>query len=486
MKYDYDVIVLGSGPAGFSCAMQTTKFGKTVLIVEADDSKIGGTWINKGTVPSKALRSAAKLLQSFHKQFGEQDGRKPYEIFRMEDIMDYKRPVLESKNRKVKEDIIKNEVATARGWGEVVDPHTVRVKDESGQEKEYTGKYILISTGSRPSPPEQINVEESNVLNYTSILDITHIPRKLAIIGSGIITLEYATIFSALGSRVTILSDLDEILPFLDDEIKQELFKSIKKRNIQIYNSTTIKGISRNNLRNSDEVRFTTAGDDRVKVVETEHVLYIGGRLPNTDRIGLDNISLKTRDGGFIVVDEDYRSNVPSIFAAGDVIGYPSLASASFLQGRLASVTMFGKRPDIDAAENSMPYGIYAIPEISGVGVTEKQAEELGIDVTVGRAYYRNLTKADINHETEGMLKLVFRTDNLKLLGVHIMGEQASDLIHIGQCVMANGGNIKYFIDRVLNYPTYSEAYKIAAFNGLNRVHKSGLKYQKILDKTNS
>lgn len=484
MKYDYDVIIIGSGPAGFSCAMQSTKFGKKVLMVEASDASLGGTWISKGTVPSKALRAAAKLIQSFQSQFGDEKGRKPYERFRMEDIMDYKQPIVEGKNRKIKDDIIKNEVDTARGWGIIKDPHTVEVHNDIDSKKIYTGENILISTGSRPSSPKNVNIDQDKVLDYSSVLDLTHIPRRLTIAGSGIITFEYATIFAALGTRVTILSDLDEILPFLDDEIKEIVYKSIWKKNIQIFNNTTIENMSSNDLRTCDEVLFRTKKDDRLQVVETDHVLFIGGKIPNTEKLGLKELNIQTDSKGYIRVDNKFRTDIPNIFAAGDVIGSPALASASFLQGRLASSVMFGTGEIADMNDTSMPYAIYSIPEISGIGLTEQQASDLNIDVTVGRAYYENLTRADLNHETEGILKLVFQTDNLKLLGVHIYGEHAADMIHLGQSIMANNGDIKYFIERVLNYPTYSEAYKIAAFNGLNRVHQSGVKYKKLLDKS--
>lgn len=484
MKYDYDVIIIGSGPAGFSCAMQSTKFDKKVLIVEASEENLGGSWINKGTVPSKALRAAAKLIQSFHSQFGDERGRKPFERFRMEDIMDYKRPILESKNKKVKDDIVKNEVDTANGWGKIIDANTVEVFKQGEDAKTYTGKNILVSTGSRPSAPQNVNIDQKKVLDYASILDITHIPRRLVIVGSGIIAFEYATIFAALGTRVTILSDLSEILPFLDHEIKNAMFKSIQKKNIQIFNNISIENISSNDLRTCEEVLFKTKDNNRLQVVETDHVLYIGGKIPNTDNLGLEELGIERDKAGYMKVDGQYRTNVPNIYAAGDVIGYPALASASFLQGRLASCEMFGSKAIAEMSDTSMPYGIYSIPEISGIGLTEEQAEELNIDVTVGRAYYSNLTRADLNHETDGILKLVFRTDNLKLLGVHIFGEQATDMIHLGQSIMAHNDNIKYFIERVLNYPTYTEAYKIAAFNGLNRVHKAGVKYKKILNKS--
>ena len=483
MKFDYDVIIIGSGPAGFSCAMQSTKFDKKVLIVEANDHNLGGSWISKGTVPSKALRAAAKLIQSFHSQFGDEKGRKPFERFRMEDIMEYKEPILESKSRQFKDDIIKNEVETARGWGQLKDKNTVIVTDHLNREKEYTAKYILVSTGSSPSKPKNFEIDHTRVLDYSSILDLTHIPRRLVIIGSGIITIEFATVFSALGTRVTILSDLDEVLPFLDNEVKDSLLSSFKTKNIEVINNANIEKISANNLRNCDEVLYKTSNEERLQVVETDHILYVGGKVPNIKNLGLEELGIEKNETGHIVVDNSYRTSVPNIYAAGDVIGQPSLASASFLQGRLASTSMFGSLKNPNLATEDIPFGIYSIPEISGIGLTEKQALELGMDVTVGRCYFESLTRADLNHETEGILKLVFKTEDLRLVGVHIFGEQATDMIHLGQAVMAFRGNIKFFIERVLNYPTYTEAYKVAAFNGLNRVHKAGVKYKKILEK---
>lgn len=481
MAFDYDVIIIGSGPAGFSCAMQSTKFDKKVLIVEADSNHLGGTWLNKGTVPSKALREAANLIQRFHSQFGDERGRKPYERFRMEDLMLYRETILESKNKKVKNDLIKNEVDTARGVGKIIDDHTVEVTDSLNQSRKFTTENILISTGTSPISPENIDLDSSDILNYDSILDLTHIPRRLVIIGSGVITFEYATIFAALGTRITILSDTDDVLPFLDREIKDHLTDILKRRNIQVYYESSVQKIADNNLRTCTEVVFKQKGSDRTHVSETDQVLYIGGKKPNTSGLMNSGLEIKTDEKGFIKVDGNYRTSVGNIFAAGDVVGDPSSAAASFVQGRLAACSMFDMPSDTPSGET--PYGIYSIPEISGIGLTELKAEELGIDVTVGRAYYENLTQADINHQKEGLLKLVFATKDLKLLGVHIIGENASDLIHLGQSIMAQNGTIKYFIENVLNYPTYSEAYRIAAFNGVNRVYKAGVKYKKILER---
>jgi NAD(P) transhydrogenase len=481
MAFDYDVIILGSGPAGFSCAMQSTKFDKKVLMVEADNENIGGTWLNKGTVPSKALREAADLIHSFHSQFGDEKGRKPFERFRMEDLMHYKKTILESKNKKVKTDLIKNEVDTARGFGKIIDEHTVEVKDQLNKTSTFTAKNILIATGSSPKSPKNFEINHKSILDYDSILDLTHIPRRLVIVGSGIIAFEFATVFAALGTRITILSDTDDMLPFLDREIKDQLLKILKKKNIQIFKEAAVERVGANELRTCMEVAFKLKSTERLHVSETDHVLYIGGKIPNSSDIGIDKLKVKLQKDGFIEVNKNYETAVPNIYAVGDVIGEHSSAAVSFVQGRMAACNMFDMRNDSLGAD--IPYGIYSIPEISAIGLTELQAEELGIDVTVGRAYFDNLTQADIKQETDGVLKLVFRTDNLKLIGVHIIGSQATDLIHLGQSIMATGGTIKYFIENVLNYPTYTEAYRIAAFNGVNRVYKAGVKYKKILER---
>jgi len=215
-------------------------------------------------------------------------------------------------------------------------------------------------------------------------------------------------------------------------------------------------------------------------VLETEHVLFLGGRKPNIEKVGLDQVGVDTNEDNFIDVDDSFNTNVDSIYAAGDVIGFPRLASASFTQGRLAACNMFGI-PALDVPEQ-IPYGIYGIPEISNIGVTEHKAKEMGLDVTVGRAYFKNIAKADMTNHNDGMLKLVFNSNSLKLLGVHIVGDEAANLIHLGQAVMSYDGDIRYFIQHVMNYPTLSEAYRIAAFNGVNRVYKAGVKYKNILE----
>jgi len=481
MSRDYDVIIIGSGPAGFSCAMQSSKFDKKVLIVESHQDYLGGTWINTGTVPSKALREAAKTILEFNEQFGDQGNKKPYERFQMADLLQYKQEILEKENRKVKNDLIKNKVDVARGYGKLKDPHTIEVETHFGSLETYSADYILICTGSSAREPEKFEIDHDKILDYKSILEITHIPRRLAIIGSGINAIEYATTFAALGTRVTVLSDRSDYLTFLDHEIKEHLSKSFKRKGINIKTGINIKDVDFNPLRNYTEVKYTAkSGDTRLQVLETEHVLFLGDRKPNVEKLNIENTDIQTDEENFIVVDDTYKTSVDNIYAAGDIIGFPRLASASFTQGRLAACNMFGI-PALDVPEQ-IPFGIYAIPEISNIGITEQDAENMGIDITVGRAYFENIAKADMTNHNEGLLKLVFSTNTLKLLGVHIIGNGASNLIHLGQAVMSYDGDIRYFIQHVMNYPTLSEAYRIAAFNGINRVYQAGVKYKNLLD----
>ena len=483
MKYDYDVIILGSGPAGFSCAMQSSKFDKKVLVIEADEEHLGGAWINSGTVPSKALRETSRIIQRYQNQFPKEAKEKPYAKYLMADLLSYKDQILENKNKKVEKDLSKNEVDTYRGYGKLLDKNTVEVKNWDGEKKKFTAEYILLATGSRNKAPEGFDVDHDVVLDDNSILSLTHIPRRLVIIGSGVNALEYATTFSSLGTRVTILNYTSGFLPFLDEDISAELNKVLSDNSIEVIQQVRNLSVSVNDLRGTVEVKHQLKDDkekNRDYVLETEHVLYLGKKLPNTNGIGLEQIGVKADKDGFIETDSTFKTSVDNIFAAGDASGFPRLASASFSQGRIASCEMFKEDNTLKMPEE-IPFAIYSIPEISNIGLTQKEAIEKGFNVAVGRANYKNITQGDVSNQQIGLLKIVFDQDTFKILGIHIIGERASDLIHLGQAVMNLGGDIRYFIDHVLNYPTYSEAYRIAAFNGINFVHKAGIKYKKIL-----
>ncbi len=479
MTYDFDLIILGSGPAGFSCSMQASKFDKKVLMVEANENHLGGSWINSGTVPSKALREAASSIHKYTQQFGDVNNKKPYLLFQMADLLKIKEKVIQHENSEVKRNLIKNEIKTLRGFGRIIDPHTIEVSDGLGTKQQYTANRILISTGSASKPPEHFKVDHKTILDAQSILTLQHIPRRLVVVGAGVQAIEYATIFASMGTKITILNPESDYFTYLDHEIREILVESLQQYRITIYNHTTITKVGKNQLRNCTEVHFTAESGEK-RVIETEHVLNFAGRVPNTANIGAENVGLTLDENGFIVTDKNFRTNVDTIFAAGDVIGYPQSASASFSQGRTAACHMF----DIPVTEMSstLPYSVYSIPEFSSVGMTEKEATDAGYDVTVGRAYYDNLTKATVANNMNGMLKLVFETGTFKLLGVHIIGATACEIIHIGQAVIALNGDIRYFISNMMNYPTYAEAYRIAAFNGVNRVYKMGVKYRSILE----
>lgn len=479
MKFDYDLIIIGSGPAGFSAAMQATKLEKKVLLVEADSKNLGGSWINTGTVPSKALREAASIINKHTSLFGEIDGLKSWEKFKMTDLLKYKDMVVDHENSELKRNLIKNEIDTARGFGKLKDEHTVEVTDHLGNIKQYTTHYILIATGSSQLEPKTFKVDDRVIIDSYSIAKMTHIPRRVSIVGAGVSAIEFATIFASLGSKVTILNPDNTYLSFLDDEIKNEFDRALEKYRIVMFKNVKIQGIEKNTLRNRTEIRFKVSEEEQLRVIETEHVIYFGGRKPNTQGLGLEAVGVTLNDDGYIIADENYKTVIDNIYAAGDAIGFPQLASASFTQGRVATCHLSGIS-DITPG-GSHPFGIYSIPEISSVGLNEFEAKEAGYEITVGRAYYRELTKSTVSNDTLGMMKIIVDNKTLHLLGVHVVGEAACELVHIGQVLIKKKIDVRYFIDNILNYPTYSEAYRIATFNAINRMNKAGTKYRSIL-----
>ncbi|MDA0906964.1 MAG: FAD-dependent oxidoreductase [Bacteroidetes bacterium] len=470
----FDLIVLGSGPAGYSCAVQAAKMNKRVVVVEAQRDELGGTWIHTGTVPSKALKEAAKTIFKFHNQFGDEKGRKPFERFQMEDLIQYKSSILESKGQKIMEDLVGYDVQIIRGHGALKDPHTIDVTHADGSTSTLQATHILLATGSRQPLPETFELNGTTVLDIRAILTLTHIPRRLTIVGNTVNAYEFATIFASLGTHVAILCGKPELLSFLDRRIKKEMQKVLDHLDIRLFTSATIDHITKNPLRNCTEVGFHSEPEpDRLQILETDLVLHAGSTIPNTEGLGLEHVGVQLDEKGAILVNEGYQTAEPSIYAAGDVVGTTSFASASFVQGYLAACHMQGDTA-FNAEQNQLvPYGIYSIPEIAGVGLTEEEAIERGFDVAAGRAKYKNVTQADVSRTELGVLKLVFEKKSHKLLGVHILGEYATDLIHTGQSVMGNGGTIDYFTQSVMNYPTFSEAYRLAAFHGLNRLEKN-------------
>ncbi|MEX2402498.1 MAG: FAD-dependent oxidoreductase [Balneolales bacterium] len=481
MKPHYDVVIIGSGPAGYSCALQSSKLDKTVLIVEKDED-LGGTWINSGTVPSKALRETALNIYKFTSQFGDKEGLKPYQRFRMKDVLKYKDKVISNKNNEVWENIDKNGIDVEKGDARIKDAKTVEITDNNGNIKTVSTDFILIATGRHPVPPKSFEIDHIKVLDINSLMDLHHIPRRLVIVGANVHALEFATIFRALGTKVTILNDKHDYFHFLDKEIKDEFNKILETYRVVIHNDVNIQSVQYNQLRNRTEVKYTLNGSAEAKVIETEQVLYFGSFNPNIENLGLKNLGLKINKAGFIDVNDKYQTNIESIYAAGDVTGPPALASLAFSDGMLASNNMFSTKTT--ETKDIAPVSIYSIPEVAAYGLTEKTAIAKGFDVTIGRAQYDKLTKADISKHRVGKLKLVFETETFRLLGVHIVGDGACEIIHTGQAVIAMNGDVRYFIRNVMNYPSFAEAYRMAAFDGVNRVLQAGVNYKKILETT--
>ncbi|MEX2398162.1 MAG: Si-specific NAD(P)(+) transhydrogenase [Balneolales bacterium] len=481
MKPHYDVVIIGSGPAGFSCAIQSAKLDKSVLIIEKE-ANLGGTWINSGTVPSKALRETALNIYKFTSQFGDTEGLKPYQRFKMRDVLKYKDKVIHNENNEFRESIARNGVDTKQGAARIKDAKTVEITDSNGNVESVSTDYILIATGRHPVPPKNFEIDHVKVLDINSLMDLHHIPRRLVVVGANVHAMEYATIFRALGTKVTILNDKHDYLNFLDQEIKEEFNSILKSYRVAIHHDVNIQVVQYNPLRNRTEVKFTIADSPEPRVIETEQVLYFGSFNPNIKNLGLKDLGVKINNAGFIDVNDKFQTSIESIYAAGDVTGPPALASLAFSDGMLASSNMFGsKTTDI---HDIAPVSIYSIPEVAAYGLTEKEAVKKGLNITVGRAQYENLTKADISKHRVGMLKLIFETETFRLLGVHIVGDGACEIIHTGQAVISMKGDVRYFIRNVMNYPSFVEAYRVAAFDGVNSVLEGGEKYKKILETT--
>lgn len=474
MSFDYDIAIIGSGPAGYSCAIQSASYQKKVLLIEANAHQLGGTWVNTGTLPSKALREAAKAAMRYNSLFSAESPQKPYTRLDKRDLLQYKNEVLDSKNQKLKDNLRRKNVEMVRGMGTFKDEHTLEISDPEGNKRTITAANILIATGSRPTDPTTFTIDHVNVLDYESLLASSHIPRRLIVVGSSINAFEYATIFATLGTRVTLLNESDELLPFLDQDIRTELLSILEKQSIQIFNGIQIERIEKNQLRNCTEVGFRSkTTPDPLRIFEVDQVLYAGGYIPNTDTLNLKAIHLHPDENGFIQVNDEMKTSVDHIYAAGDVVGYPSLASISFVQGRLAASTMFDSALIDEPGDAHIPFGIYSVPEIAGIGLSEDEARRLGFQVETGLAPFNQVTQAEYSRTEEGLLKLIFDSKSLQILGVYIVGEQAADLIHLGQAVMAMNGDIRYFVQNILNYPTFSEAYQIAALDGLAKVEAS-------------
>lgn len=464
-RNDFDIIIIGSGPAGHRAAIQSAKLGKRVAVIEKK-TVIGGVSVNTGTIPSKTLREAVLHLSGFRQRSIYGMSYQVKHNITMEDLLLRADHVIRHEIEISKHQLQRNGIQLIAGVATVIDPNTVHVKfmDKHGED-ELTTDNILIAVGTRVAKPESIPFDGDTIFTSDDLLKLDHLPKTLTVVGGGVIGVEYACMFATLGVRVTVVEMRDRLLGFIDEEITDALVYHMRQQRVTFRLGESVKSITPCDTRYGTGVKTCLASG---KEIVTEKTLYAIGRQGATDKLGLHNVGITPDKRGRIQVNSHYQTEVPNIYAVGDVIGFPSLASTSMEQGRMAASHAFGVQTE--SFPQLFPYGIYAIPEISTVGSNELELTEKGIPYEIGKAYYKEIARGQILGDTIGMLKLIFHRENHKILGVHIIGEGASELIHIGQTVMAFGGTVDYFINTVFNYPTLAECYKTAAFDGMNRL----------------
>jgi NAD(P) transhydrogenase len=456
----FDLVVMGSGPAGEKGAAQAAYFGKRVAVVECG-SHLGGACINTGTLPSKILRESALYFSGLKQRGLYGIDYSLREGLTVESFTHRKDVLVGIERDKIRENLAAHGIELVRGTASFADAHTVEVTGAGGVEP-LRAEAILIATGSRPHRAPEIPFDDQVIFDSDSILKMGRIPGSLAVVGGGVIGCEYASIFTALGVEVALVDGRDRVLPFLDTELSTALRERLEGLGVKFHLGERMGPIE----RTKQGVRIAMPSG---ATIEAESALFAAGRRGAVDELHLDRAGLAVNKRGYIEVNASYQTAVPSIYAAGDVIGFPALASTSMEQGRVAVCHAFGFQYKQRLA-SMLPMGVYTIPEISAVGETEQSCKEKGLEYEVGRAHYANNARGLIAGDPAGLLKLIFRRGDHQLLGVHIIGENATELIHLGMMVLESGGTIDLFINFVFNYPTLSEMYKYAAYDGLGNL----------------
>ncbi len=459
----WDLVVIGSGPAGEAAAMQAAKKDLRVAIVE-DQRAMGGNCTHWGTIPSKALRHQVRQVIRTQRNPLLRGIINPRDV-RWQDLITRTQEVIDSQVQVRTDFYIRNRVTIFAGRGRIANPHEVQVDDTEGRTHLLETKHILIATGSRPYHPADVDFDHPRVYDSDTILTMNHTPRHIIIYGAGVIGSEYACIFTGLGIRVDLVNSRDHLMDFLDTEISDALSYHLRDQGCTI--------------RQGEEYKRVSADDDGVtlelksgKKLRADALLWCNGRSGNTTNMGLEMVGLEPNGRGQLAVNERYQTEVENIYAVGDVVGWPSLASASYDQGRFCAAAIAG---DEIKQVKDVPTGIYTIPGISSVGQSEQELTEAKVPYEVGQAFFRNLARAQITGERVGMLKILFHRDTLAILGIHCFGYQAMEIVHVGQAIMRQPGEqntLEYFIDTTFNYPTMAEAYRVAAINGINRIQR--------------
>ena len=457
MAQEYDLIVIGAGPAGEKGAAKAAQYGKRVALIEREPY-LGGAGINTGTIPSKTLRESALYFSGLQQRglYGIDYSLK--DNLTIKDFMHRERTVVRKERKMIAEHIDEHKITLMHGEGSLKDRNTVRVKS-SRDEQEIVGDFILIATGSSPHHPPEIPFDGELIFDSDTILDMKRIPKTMVVVGGGVIGTEYASIFTALAIRVTLIEPKGSIVSFVDSEIRQRLTDQLLKLGIHFIFDDRMASIEPR--KDHVHLNLEKGGKHEVDVA-----LIAAGRQSNVEGLGLEELGVTLGKRGLIIANDDYQTSIPNIYAVGDVIGFPALASTAMEQARAAVVHAF----DLKYKEKLAPFlplAVYAIPEVSAVGLTEDECRDQNIPYLVGRSYYEENARGQIIGDMSGMIKLVFSPMDKKLLGAHIIGEQASELIHIASHVMLTGGQIDAFIEAVYNYPTLSDSYQYAAYDGL-------------------
>lgn len=453
---DYDILIIGSGPAGQHAAWQAARMGKRAAIIERKP-KIGGAGLQTGTIPSKAMREVAYLVSRSGyggmRQALVQDGRTRHGL--LADAVRRKEVVIAQQESVILQRLLRSGVALIPGEASFVDAHTIQVADAVGNTRQISAEIVVLASGSRPRRPSNVPFDKKTVLDSTSILNLRHLPESLLVVGGGVIACEFVSIFAALGVQVSVVDSHAQLLAYLSADVVDVLADSFLGMGVTLHMQERVAEIRR-------EGNSTLTLLESGKQIHTDAVLYAQGREPNSEGLQVACAGIIAKDG-WIEVNQHFQSSAPHIFAVGDLIGRPALASTGMEQGRAAVLYAFGGEKHV-MAEN-LPMAVYTIPEISYVGKTEKEVQQENIPYVVGRAYFKDSARGQIIGDAQGLLKLIVDTRNEKLLGVHIVGEQASELIHIGQLVMNLHGTVRDLVTNVFNYPTLAECYKLAALD---------------------
>ena len=464
MEKKYDLVVIGTGPAGEKGAVKAAYFGYKVAIIEKEQV-FGGAEVITGTLPSKTLKETALYFSGKYETGLFSVDRTLQHKASLEDFMFRKNKVVSSVAKEIRDNLERHKVDIFIGTASFEDPNTLSITAADGTKQTITGKYILIATGSYPFHPPQIPFDNTRVLDSDTILHIEKLPKSLCVIGAGVIGCEYATIFAAMGIKVYLINDKDHILPQIDQELAASLIKQMSADKIEILFNTSVESIQ---VPENQEEPLKIALKNG-QTIEVDMYLFAAGRSGTIKALHCDKIGLKTGKRDFLLVDKQYRTNIPHIFAAGDVIGFPALASTSMDQGRVAVAHMF-QTEDLNHLPTFFPYGIYTIPEVSMVGKTEEEMIASGIPYCCGRARYADMARGQIMGSTNGFMKIIFQKEDLKICGVHIIGNIATEIIHFGLELVESEQTLYDVIGKVFNFPTLHDLYKYAAYDGLSNL----------------